>query len=100
MKKIRFADEHFIGFLKQAEAGMPVKDLCRSGGFSDAAYYKRRVKHCGMEASDAFKLRGLESESAKLKRLLAKAHLDIHALKSVFEVMHQPHRSSVKRFER
>ena len=65
---------------------MPVKELCRSGGFSDATFYKWRAKYGGMEASDALKLRGLESENAKLKKLLAEAHLDIHALKSVFGV--------------
>jgi len=61
---------------------------CRSGGFSDATFYKWRAKYGGMEASDASKLRDLESENAKLKRLLAEAHLDIHALKSVFGVKH------------
>lgn len=88
MKKSRFTDEQIIGFLKQAEAGMPVKELCRSGSFSDATFYKWRAKYGGMEASDASKLRDLESENAKLKRLLAEAHLDIHALKSVFGVKH------------
>jgi putative transposase len=88
MKKSRFTDEQIIGFLKQAEAGMPVKELCRSVGFSDATFYKWRVKYGGMEASDASKLRDLESENAKLKKLLAEAHLDIHALKSVFGVKH------------
>ena len=88
MKKSRFTDEQIIGFLKQAEAGMPVKELCRSGAFSDATLYKWRAKYGGMEASDASKLRDLESENAKLKRLLAEAHLDIHALKSVFGVKH------------
>jgi len=88
MKKSRFTDEQIIGFLKQAEAGMPVKELCRSGAFSDATFYKCRAKYGGMEASDASKLRDLESENAKLKRLLAEAHLDIHALKSVFGVKH------------
>jgi putative transposase len=88
MKKSRFSDEQIIGFLKQAEAGMPVKELYRSGGFSDATFYKWRAKYGGMEASDASKLRGLESENAKLKKLLAEAHLDIHALKSVFGVKH------------
>ena len=87
MKKSRFTDEQIIGFLKQAEAGMPVKELCRSGGFSDATFYKWRAKYGGMEASDASKLRDLESENAKLKKLLAEAHLDIHALKSVFALI-------------
>ena len=62
------------------------QELCRSGGFSDATFYKWRAKYGGMQASDAGKLRELESENAKLKKLLAEAHLDIHALKGVFGV--------------
>ena len=84
MKKSRYSEEQIIGFLKQADAGMPVKELCRKGGFSDATFYKWRTKFGGMDVSDAKRLKGLESENAKLKKLLAEAHLDIHALKSVF----------------
>ena len=86
MKKSRFTEEQIIGFLKQADAGMPVKELCRKGGFSDATFYKWRTKFGGMDVSDAKRLKGLEGENAKLKKLLAEAHLDIHALKSVFGV--------------
>ena len=86
MKKSRFTEEQIIGFLKQAEGGMPVKELCRLGGFSDATFYKWRAKFGGMQASDATRLREIESENAKLKKLLAEAHLDIHALKDVFGV--------------
>lgn len=86
MKKSRFTDEQIIGFLKQADAGMPVKELCRKGGFSDATFYKWRTKFAGMDASDLKRLKELEGENSKLKRLLAEAHLDIHALKSVFGV--------------
>jgi putative transposase len=86
MKTSRFTEEQIIGFLRQAEAGMPVKDVCRAGGFSDATFYKWRAKFGGMEASEAARLRELESENAKLKKLLAEAHLDIHALKGVFGV--------------
>ena len=86
MKKTRFTDGQIIGFLRQAQAGMPIKDICRAGGFSQPTFYKWRSRFGGMEASDAAKLRDLESENAKLKRPLAEAHLDIHALKSVFGV--------------
>jgi putative transposase len=86
MKTSRYSEEQIIGFLKQAEAGMPVKELCRKGGFSDATFYKWRTKFGGMDVSDARRLKELEGENAKLKKLLAEAHLDIHALKSVFGV--------------
>ena len=86
MKTSRYSEEQIIGFLKQAEAGMPIKELCRKGGFSDATFYKWRSKFGGMEVSDAKRLKELEGENGKLKRLLAEAHLDIHALKSVFGV--------------
>ena len=86
MKKSRYTEEQIIGFLKQADAGMPIKELCRKGGFSDATFYKWRSKFGGMDVSDAKRLKELEGENAKLKKLLAEAHLDIHALKSVFSV--------------
>ena len=86
MKKSRFTEEQIIGFLRQAEAGVPIKELCRTGGFSDATFYKWRAKYGGMEATDAKRLRELEGENSKLKKLLAEAHLDIHALKEVFRV--------------
>ena len=86
MKKSRFSDEQIIGFLRQAEAGKGIPELCRSGGFSQATFYKWRAKFGGMQVSEAQRLRELESENAKLKKLLAEAHLDIHALKSVFGV--------------
>lgn len=84
MKQGKYSEEQIIGFLKQAEAGMPVKELCRKGGFSDATFYKWRARFGGMDVSDAKRLKELEGENAKLKKLLAEAHLDIHALKSVF----------------
>ena len=86
MKKSRYSEEQIIGFLKQADAGMPIKELCREGGFSDATFYKWRAKFGGMAVSDARRLKELEGENAKLKKLLAEAHLDMHALKSVFGV--------------
>jgi len=86
MKRNRYTDEQIIGFLKQAEAGMPVKDICRKEGFSDVTFYKWRAKFGGMDTSDAKRLRELDAENGKLKRLLAEAHLDISALKGVFGV--------------
>lgn len=86
MKKSRFSDEQIVGFLKQAEAGMAVKELCRKGGFSDATFYKWRARFGGMQASDAKRLRDIEAENGKLKKLLAEAHLDIEALKIGFGV--------------
>ena len=84
MRKSKYTEEQIIGFLRQGEAGMPVKDLCRKHGFSDASFYKWRAKYGGMNISEAKRLKELESENGKLKKLLAEAHLDIHALKSVF----------------
>ena len=86
MKKSRFTEEQIIGFLKQAKAGTPIKELCRNGGLSDATFYKWRAKFWGMQVSEAQRLHELESENAKLKRLPAEAHLDMHALKSVLGV--------------
>ncbi len=75
MKK-RFTEEQIIGFLKEAEAGVAVKDLCRQHGFSEASYYLWRSKFGGMEVSDAKKLRALEAENARLKKLLAESMLE------------------------
>lgn len=80
MKK-RFTEEQIIGFLKEADAGVPVKDLCRKHGFSDASFYTWRTKFGGMDVSDAKRLKALESENARLKRLLAESMLDNEALK-------------------
>jgi putative transposase len=86
MRKSRFTDEQIIGFLKQAEAGMSVGELCRMQGFSDATFYKWRAKFAGMQVEEAKRLRELEAENGRLKKLLAEAHLDIEALKVGFGV--------------
>ena len=82
MKK-RFTEERIIGIRKEAEAGMKVSEVCRTYGISEATYYNWKAKFGGMTVSDAQRLRALEQESSKLKRLLAEAHLDISALKDV-----------------
>ena len=86
MKHKRFSDEQVIGVLKEHEAGGKVDDICRRHAISSATFYTWRKKYGGMEASDAKRLRELEAENAKLKKLLAEAHLDMHALKSVLGV--------------
>ena len=86
MRKSRYTEEQIIGFIKQAEAGLSIKELCRKGGFSDATFYKWRANCGGMDVPDAKRLRELEAENIKLKKLLAEAHLDIHALNTAFGV--------------
>ena len=75
MKK-RFSEEQIIGFLREGDRGVPVKELCRKHGFSEASYYLWRSKFGGMEVSDAKRLKALESENAKLKKLLAESMLE------------------------
>ena len=75
MKK-RFTEEQIIGFLREAETGLPVADLCRRHGFSEASYYLWRNKFGGMSVSDAKRLQELETENGRLKRLLADALLE------------------------
>ena len=75
MKK-RFSEEQIIGFLREADAGMAVKELCRRHGFSEASYYLWRNKFGGMSASDAKHLRELETENGRLKKLLAESMLE------------------------
>ena len=75
MKK-RFTDEQIIGFLREAEAGVAVKDLCRRHGFSEGSYYQWRSKFGGMSVPDAKRLKELETENARLKKLLAESLLE------------------------
>ena len=83
MKRSRFSEEQIIGILKEHEAGVSVVDLCRKHGVSDASIYKWKAKFGGMEVSEAKRLRALEDENAKLKRMLADAMLDNVALKDL-----------------
>jgi len=82
MKK-RFSEEQIIKVLKEAEAGATTGDLCRSHGISPATFYKWKAKYGGMEVSDARKLRVLESENGRLKKMLAELMLDNAILKDV-----------------
>jgi len=74
--KKRFSEEQIIGFLREGDRGIPVKELCRKHGFSEASYYLWRSKFGGMDVSDAKRLKALEAENAKLKKLLAESMLE------------------------
>jgi putative transposase len=81
MKK-RFTEQQIVGILKEGEAGVPVKEICRKHNISDATFYTWRKKYRGMEAGDLRRLKQLEDENRKLKRMLADSMLDNDALKA------------------
>lgn len=83
MKRSRFTEEQIIGILREQEAGVPVADLCRKHGLSSPTFYKWKAKYGGMDVSEARRLKALEEENAKLKRMLADAMLDNVALKDL-----------------
>ena len=83
MKRKRFSEEQIIAILREHEAGVSTADLCRKHGMSSASFYAWKAKYGGMDVSDAQKLKGLESENAKLKKLLAEAMIDNAALKDL-----------------
>ena len=83
MKRKRFTEEQIIGVLKEHELGTKTSDLCRKHGFSEATFYNWKSKFGGMDVSEAKRLKALETENAKLKRLLADAMLDNAALKDL-----------------
>ena len=83
MKRSRFSEEQIIGILKELQAGLGAEELCRKPGVSDATFYKRRSKYGGMEVSDARKLKSLEAENAKLKKLLAEQMMDVSTLQGM-----------------
>jgi len=81
--KKRYTEEQIIGFLQEAEGGVPLKELCRRHGFSEASFYLWRTKFGGMNVSDAKRLRELEAENARLKKLLAESMLEIEVSREV-----------------
>lgn len=83
MKKSRYSEEQIIGILNEHHAGSKTADLCRRHGISDATFYKWRSKYGGMEVSDAKRLKALESENAKLKKLLAEQMMEVSTLKEM-----------------
>ena len=83
MKRSRFSEEQIIAILKEQESGLSTADVCRRHGISSATFYKWKAKFGGLEVSDARRLRALEDENARLKRLLADAMLDNAMLKDV-----------------
>jgi putative transposase len=83
MKRSRFSDEQIIGILKEQEAGSATADVCCRHGISGATFYKWKAKFGGLEVTEAKRLRALEEENAKLKKLLAEAMLDIAVLKDI-----------------
>ena len=83
MKRSRFTQEQIIGVLKEHQAGVTAPDLCRKHGVSEATFYAWRSKYGGMQVSDARKLKGLEEENARLKRLLAESMLDVSTLREM-----------------
>lgn len=83
MRRSRFTEEQIIAMIKEQEAGMATADVCRKYGISTASFYKYKAKFGGMDVSDARKLKALEDENGKLKKLLAEAMLDNAMLKDV-----------------
>jgi putative transposase len=83
MKRSRFTDDQIIGILKEHEAGLSAAELCRKHVISDATFYKWRAKYGGMDVSDAKRLRALQEENAKLKKLLAESMLDVATLREL-----------------
>ena len=85
MKKVRFTETQIISILKQQEAGISIKDLAREHGVSEATIYNWKAKYGGMEANEVKRMKDLEEENARLKRIVANMTLEIDAIKHVLE---------------
>lgn len=83
MKTTRFSESQIVTVLKQGDAGIPIKDICRQAGISQATYYQWKSKYGGMEASDLKRVKELEAENAKLKRMFADLALENVAMKDL-----------------
>ena len=87
MKRSKFTETQILKILKEAEAGVPLNDLCRTHGFSKSAFYNWKAKYGGMEASDLRRLKELEEENARLKKMYAELSLDHGILKDGYEML-------------
>ncbi len=88
MRKSKCTESQIVAILAEGDAELPVAKVCRKHGISNALYYQWKSKYSGVSVNELKRVRELEAENSKLKKLLAEAHLDIHALKSVFGVKH------------
>ncbi len=84
MKKVRFTETQNVNILKLTDSGMKVDDICRQNGISNATYYNWKSKYGGMEANDVKRLKELEDENTKLKKMFAEVSLENHAMKELF----------------